>query len=173
MIGKRVFSAKVTLCGVSGTIDKESAFEAIYHEIEHIYQQIKMASPFGNDKIYMKMRTDMGSTNDMRRNAANFFYTCIKSEQEGFVNGLYGYLMSLLAPCIENEYEKSDCYQKYVEMTELYKKIFNNEEGVKIAKEYGLTPTKAKKCIKNFLLRICRCIIKVREDKVKYQGLRY
>ena len=165
----------INVFAISGTIVKEKAMETIQHEIEHIFQQIQMGKGFGNDSMYIKIKSDMESNDENRSKIGKLFYYTLKSEQEGFNNGLYAYLMDINQPYSENLLVQSESWKNYTFMKETFNELQNNIEMKNIFNEYfvnyGIKLNDIKKEINNYLHRIGKTIIKVQQDKFK-QGWR-
>lgn len=168
---KRWVLMNVNLNGYSGIIDKPNAMDVISHELEHIYQQIKIGSQF-TEKFYNKIRVALNSQDKNVYKAAKLIYGCIKSEQEGFCNGLYSYLMAEPVIDICDKVQNSDCYRLYKEIENIYNESISNKKLLGYILEYGYSINEIKKKIKIFKWRIGRILAKVEEDKVKYQGWR-
>ena len=75
---------------ISGTIQKNALMDTIQHEVEHLYQQIMMGKEFGDEGIGV-ITNSLSSKNKFVKTVALFLYMSLKSEQEGFANGLYAY----------------------------------------------------------------------------------
>ena len=171
----KLYFCFINVYAISGNIVKEKAMETIQHEIEHIFQQVKMGKGFENDSMYAKIKDDMESGNESRSKIGKMIYYTLKSEQEGFNNGLYAYLMDINQPYSDTLLNNSEVWQIYLFLKETFKEINNNLEMKNIFNEYfcnyGITLKSIEKEINNFLHRIGRTIIKVQQDKIK-QGWR-
>lgn len=165
----------INVFAISGTIVKEKAMETIQHEIEHIYQQIQMGKGFGSDSLYIKIKTDMESSDEDRNKIGKLFYYTLKYEQEGFCNGLYAYLMDVNQPYSDNLLIKTESWENYLFLKQTFNELKNNTALKTIFNEYflnyGITIKDIEKEINNYLHRIGRVIIKVKKDKIK-QGWR-
>ena len=171
-ISKNFIYCHVEILSLCGFINKKLALSTIQHELEHIYQQILSNKRIpSNDVRYAKMRSDMMSNNIDRHNVARLVYICYKSEQEGFINGMYAWCMADDARTKPYDYtsiSKSPAGKIYVEAKELFSKLVKNKEMILILKEeYGLTVSDVEKYIQKFLKKIGRVIIKVNNDKTK------
>lgn len=164
-LGKNRYLMFIELFGVSGTINKENAMDVIQHEVEHIYQQYKAKKPFGDNAFYAKIKTNLESNNDDKRMVARLIYGCVLSEQEGYLNGLYSYLMALWRPYNFGDVQNSDCWQLYNEMLSCYDKLKNNPELTQYLSEYNLSMKKIESNINRFINKIGRVVCKVKKDK--------
>lgn len=174
-VSNKLFLCFINVFAVCGTLNKEKAMETIQHEIEHIFQQIRMGRSFGGDSIYVKIKTDMDSGDENRSKVARLLYYTLKSEQEGFNNGLYAFLMDTPEPYSEDLLKKSETWGNYVFSRNTLKEIKDNQDLKLIFNEYfnnyGVTISNIEIELNNFLHRIGRTIIKVKQDKLK-QGWR-
>lgn len=169
---KYLFMGLVVPC-ISGTILKEEVKDTIQHELEHLYQQIIMGKPFSNNKIYNMIKTNRNNKeNDVIRNAAQLAYGCIKSEQDGYINGLYSYLMSIPSLFSFSILKKSPVWKLYEEMNNIYEKYKDTPEFLLELKKYKLTHKKIEKSLGNFVRKIGRVVAKVKNDKYEKQGWR-
>ena len=155
---------------VSGTIVKEETMDTIQHELEHIFQQKMFGNSFSDTRKYAKIISNMHSESEDERKIANMLYGCIKSEQEGFVNGLYAYLMALPEIFSMESLKKTPCWELYESMYKTYEEF--NQDGTleQMLKPYGYSRKKVKTAIENFLRRIGRVVAKVKKDKYGKQG---
>lgn len=174
-LSSNVYLCFINVYAVCGTLDKTTAMETIQHEIEHIYQQIKMGTGFGSDSLYAKIKDDMISADINRQKIGKLFYYTLKSEQEGFNNGFYAFLMDSMEPYSEELVKKSEAWEIYVFMKETLHELQKNDGMKNIFTEYfnsfGITAKRLEKEINNFLHRIGRTAIKAKQDKIK-QGWR-
>ena len=167
-LGKYWVICEINLYGVSGVINKQRTVEVIQHELEHIYQEFRTQKTIPNNMFYAKMRTDMESSNENRRKIGRLIYGCLKSEQEGFINGLYSYCMVDNFQTPPDDYsniKNSEAWKLYSEIVDVYKELQNNSEMLNILKEYKWSIKKIEKHIDNFIKRIGRVLIKVNNDK--------
>ena len=173
---EKLYFCFINVFAISGTINKEKAMETIQHEIEHIYQQIKMGNGFGSDSLYVKLKNDMESSDENRVKISKMIYYTIKSEQEAFVNGLYAYFMDLNEPYSEERLKKSETWNNYIFLKKVLSELEHNDEMKAIFNEYfcefGITVKDMERETNNFLHRIGRAIIKIQNDKIK-QGYRF
>ena len=160
----------INVFAISGTIVKEKAMETIQHEMEHIYQQIQMGKGFGGESLYVKIKTDMESSDEGRNKIGKLFYYTLKYEQEGFCNGLYGYLMDINQPYSDDLLMKTESWQNYTFLKQTFNELKDNDTLKSIFNEYftnfGITIKDIEKEINNYLHRIGRVIIKVKKDKI-------
>lgn len=167
-LGKYWVICTVNLFGVNGTVNKQRAVEVIQHELEHIYQEFSSQKRIPNDMFYAKMRTDMESPDENRRKIGRLIYGCLKSEQEGFVNGLYSYCMVdkfQYPPYDYSMIKESEAWKLYSEIVDIYKEIKTNVHLLSILREYKWSVRKVEKHINTFIKRISRVLVKVNNDK--------
>ena len=167
IVNKNTSFVFINIYAISGTIVKEKAMETIQHEVEHIFQHIQMGKEFSGENLYAKIKTDIMQNNDV----GLLMYYCLKNEQEAFSNGLYAFLMDKPEPYSEDLLKTSETYSIYAKMKEIFNNIKNGELTIKDYEKYGVTFKTIEKSINNFLHRIGKVIIKVKEDKIK-QGFR-
>lgn len=169
-IGRYRAICNIDLYGVSGTIRKEKAVETIQHELEHIFQEFRADASIPNGDFYAKMRNDLESNDENRRKIGRLIYGCLKSEQEGYINGLYSYCMVddfITPPYNYSNIVDSDAGKLYVEISDILKELRNDINLQNILKEYGWSIKKVETHIINFIHRIGRVLIKVNNDKIK------
>lgn len=169
-LDKRFIMCTVNFYALNGSACKQKALETIQHEIEHVFQEIKADKRIPNSNFYAKMRTDMESQDEVRRKVARLIYGCLKSEQEGFVNGLYSFCMVddfTAGPYTYNNIDGSEAYKLYDELKKNFFELRKNPEMQKILSEYKWTVDDVGKKMKNFIHRIGRVLIKVNNDKNK------
>ena len=168
-LGKYHVICNINFYGINGSIVKNKTIELIQHELEHILQEFRSQKTIPNNKFYAKMRGDMESPNEKRRKIGRLIYGCIKSEQEGFVNGLYSFCMvddNDAPPYDYNNIKNSEAGKLYNEISSIFDELKTDEEMCDILKEYKWSINKVKKNIENFSKRIGRVLIKVNKDKL-------
>ena len=101
------------------------------------------------------------------------FYACIKSEQDGFINGLYSYLMLQPWYYDEGHLHNSGAWKLYSESVETYLKYNNMPAFKDELKQYKLTQNKVCKMLNSFVRKIGKVVIKVKHDKISKQGYRF
>lgn len=160
----------LNLYQISGQIDNGVALDMIHHEVEHMFQQIKMGKTFGGTENNAMALSKMSSEDDIERSCAVIVYMSQKSEQEAFTNGLYGYLLSNYAykDNIRDLVDKSTAMEKVKQLRNAVDIISNAEGGEKECMLYGINRNKmiaqGKKAIESMLRRIGRVIIKYHTD---------
>ena len=136
MVSKNLFFCFLNIYGISGTIAKDKAIETIQHEIEHIFQQKQMGKRFGNENMYAKIKSDFDSDDEDRSKVGLLLYYSLKSEQEGFVNGLYAYLMDKNEPYNDELIFSSETWVIYLRMKEIYAELLENNNMKLVFNEY-------------------------------------
>lgn len=173
-IGDKFILFDINVCGVQNKIYEKELMQVVQHELEHVFQQIKSKKQIPNNMFYAKIRTDMESQDENRRKIGRLIYGCLKSEQEGFVNGLYSFCMgdnNMIPPYSYDNIEESEAGKLYVEITDIFEELQKNERMKQILKEYKWSLKKIERNIRNFLQRIARVLVKVNNDKTQ-QGWR-
>lgn len=169
------FSDKHIMCtiqfyGISGNINKQMLKSTIQHELEHIYEQKNRKKMFSDNEYYSQIKTLMDSSDENKYKIGRLLYSCIESEQNGFSNALYAYLMDIM----DKEYSNEDLYESpiwkiYTETKQIFEELKNNIEMRLIAKNLlgDLYFLKIEKAINNFIRKIGKVVIKVKQDKIK------
>lgn len=164
---------RVQICAISGTIQKDLALDTIQHEIEHVYQQSLMQKEFGGSSIYASIKTDMQSKDSNIAKAGRLMYGCVKSEQEGYANGLYSFLMAQHTPRAEDSLKNSPAWVLYEEMKSILSDVKKDQELETYLKtKYNITTKEIEYKINKFLRRIARVVIKANYDKISKQNWR-
>lgn len=158
---------------ISGTIIKNEVLDTIQHEFEHIYQQYLIGDNFSDSFAYSKVITNLNSNDEFTSKVARLIYGCTKNEQDGYVNGMYAYMMALPEFFTYDAMKKTPCYKVYDEMVNIYNDFENNENFEKELKKYKLNKNLIKKSIYNFGKKIARVAAKIKKDKIIKQGFRF
>jgi len=158
---------------VSGTIIKTEVMDTIQHEFEHIYQQYLIGGNFPDSSVYSKVITNMSDNNDFISKVAKLVYGCTKNEQDGYINGMYAYVMALPEVFTYDNLKKTPCYKIYNEIVDIYNELSDNENFEKELKKYNLTKNLILKNINNFGRKIARTYAKIQKDKIIKQGFRF
>lgn len=173
LMSKNSILAGLVIPCISGTILKSEIMDTIQHELEHCYQQLLMGKRFSGEMEYARMRTNMECNDEFKRDIANMFYACIKSEQDGFINGLYSYLMLQPWYYDEGHLHNSEAWKLYSKSVETYLKYNNMPAFKDELKQYKLTQNKVCKMLNSFVRKIGKVVIKVKHDKISKQGYRF
>lgn len=173
-IDKRLSLVNVQVCAVNGSIVKDITVDTVQHELEHIYQQLKMGREFGGSLKYARIKNDMQYPNEsIQKKASILVYGCFKSEQEGYANGLYSFLMSKMGADVDSYVYESPAWKLYKTMRNIFEELkINSELYTYICKKYNLNMLKIERCLNNFLHRIARIVLKARYDKYAKQNWR-
>lgn len=169
-LGKYRVICNVNFYGISGTIVKNKAIEVIQHELEHILQEFRSQKTIPNNSFYAKMRNDMESSDANRQKIGRLIYGCLKSEQEGFINGLYSFCMvddNTTPPYDYSNIKNSEAGKLYIEIVSIFDELKTDQQLQNILKEYKWSVKKVEKHIENFIKRIGRVLIKVNKDKLE------
>lgn len=171
-VSKKLFFLWLTIPMVSGNVVGQDVRDSIQHELEHIFQQRMFGKPFSDAKRYARIRVSLESENENERKAARLMYACLKSEQEGFCNGMYSYLMSLPEPLSMRGIMKTPAWKTYKEACDIFGEATDNEELKNEVEKYGLKLKAVKRLLDNFVRRIGRVVAKVKTDKYRKQNWR-
>lgn len=174
----------LNVLSISGKIDNNKLFDTLFHELEHMYQEIQAKHLLPTSKYYSRAISDLNSKDKIIKNIAKCVYFSFKFEQDGFINGLYGELMSLdnKIPIVSFEtLRTTTCYQTYLEYNKSLDYIIKNRNNTNIEhilKQYGYKDTekfiiKNKKLLKEFLKKIGKVIIKYCDDLRNDVGMTY
>lgn len=166
----------LNIFSICGTIQTDKAMETIQHEVEHIYQTLMMGKNFGGEMMYAKIKAHLESADEKENKVGEMMYLSLKSEQEGFANGLYAYMMDRLEPYSNDLLIQCETWKKFQLLKKYVSELETDNELKKIFSEYfenfGVTINDLKQSIKNFSSRIGKVIVKVQNDKIK-QGWRF
>ena len=102
-VNDRLSLINLTFYMVNGTLDKENKselFDTMYHEVSHIYQQLKMNKHYGFNSDYNTAFNRIESSIPVEYYVALVIYMFNSDEQIAYINGLYGFL--------SNEFSKTD-----------------------------------------------------------------
>jgi hypothetical protein len=157
---------------ISGTVIKCEVVDTIQHEFEHIYQQYLIGGPFPDSKVYSSILTNMNSNEKFVSDIARMVYGCTKNEQDGYVNGMYAYMMAVPEIFSYEAMKKTPCYKVYNEILTIYENFKNDENFEKELKKYKLSKNTIKKSLDNFGRKIARVSAKIKKDKFEKQGFR-
>ena len=177
---KRFFWVTINCYGISGSIVFENLCDTVQHELSHVYQAIagnKRISTF--DGIYTKARTFLGSSDIGLRSIAEVVYFSYCYEQDGFINGLYGELMSKGVPSPRwSDLKDTGFYSDLIRFLNAVEYVSENEAALSnvCRKEFGLNIRKvvengkiAERWIKE---KIGKVLIKIRMD-YEEEGVRF
>lgn len=84
---------KFTVLVIDRQIISKTLYDTVQHECEHFFQELKIKKSFNiTGSLYNFAVGNLGSPNEQLFVLSNIIYLSRKFEQEGFANGLYGYL---------------------------------------------------------------------------------
>lgn len=171
-INKRLSLMGLIIPCISGTIVKKDAMDSIQHELEHLYQQIMMGKIFKDSYKYANIKTNRNSNDEIVRKTAELVYGCIKSEQDGFINGLYAYLMAMPKMVSWETLKETPAWKLYSNIVETYNLYKDHPLFITELKKYKVNQNNIFKAINNFIKKIGRTYNKVLNDKMEKQGWR-
>lgn len=171
--GDRYNIIKIFCYSLSGALDRASAMNTIQHEVEHIYQGLKGSKNITQfNSLYTKAIQELNrNTNIENKILSNVIYLSYKFEDDGYINGLYGFLMEKEElPTFEN-IKQTPVYKLLLQFREQLNIIIRNKENYNLLafNTYGITISsifkKARNAEKYLINRIGKIIIKVTKDK--------
>lgn len=171
-VSDKLFFMGLTIPMISGQIVKSNVIDTIQHELSHLFEQKMMGKKYSDSNIYSFIKTNMESRNVIVSKTAQLMYGCIKSEQDSYVNGLYAYLMAKPEMPSMEIIKKSECWILYEKMCSIYNEFCDEQDFIKELKKYKMTPEKVMKLCDNFIKKIGKVLVKVKQDKYKKQGFR-
>lgn len=123
----------ITVFAISDNIETRTIEDTIMHEIEHLYQHIKSNGDLLKnikDKIayHNSSINKQNSNNNAIRAIGDVFYFSKKFEQDGQINGAYGYMMKIYK---ENTIPPSLSYKK----TEAYSVLIKLNNDIQYCKK--------------------------------------
>lgn len=147
--------------------------DTIYHELEHFMQTNLMGHNFGSEELYTMAKTNLYSANETERALAQIIYASSPSEQDAFINGMYGSLKNSSFLDIDDEIKKSEAYAWYKNLCKSYLLIKNSDikENV-FKKNQAWFIAIAKKGIKRYEKKLARAIYKLKKDMQIREGYR-
>lgn len=176
LYGGDVIMITVPVVFVDGVLDTRKLYDDMQHEASHIYQQ-ECAGQTYKESEYNFATKFLYSSNEYEKQLARIVYLCHPTEQDAFVNGLYGYVMQALKQHklpinkdkisayqeLKNLYAAYDFVQRNRDTNEMAQAIKNlQQNGVnwKIKKYLQ----RASEGIKEFERKIFRVLLKCQND---------
>lgn len=163
----------INAVSVKGRLHASQTRDGIQHELEHIYQQVMSGERFNDSSAYAEIVTMMHFGDRFEQKVGRLLYGCVRSEQDGFVNGMYAYLMSIPGPFRLDVMKDTECARLYDEMVSVYSEIGDTGEFNEAIRKFGYTSNMVGKKIRAFAKKIARVVSKVQKDKMAKQGLRF
>ena len=121
---------------VSGKIDVRKFFDDLQHELEHIFQQDCIGTAYKNPYLSAHVNSNIYSPDEYKRVPARILYYGNPIEQDAFVNGLYGYVMSSLKNgLLPVEKNKIEAFIAYRELCKAYKFLLDNRNNEEFLRE--------------------------------------
>lgn len=163
---------------VDGKMDMLKFSDDLQHEANHIYQQLRSGEQYKVSE-YEFAKDYLYSGNVCERCLATIIYLCNPTEQDSFVNGMYGYVMKALDK-VEYPIDKSNI-SAYAELQNLYKAydflqrnrdVDEMKTAIEKFNAKGITwnvkkyLTRASEGIKEFERKIKRTLTKCEKDAV-------
>lgn len=159
---------------ISGTFQRDEALNTIQHEIEHIFQGLRgSASILTFDKLYNIAVKNLNNDDRKIATLADLIYLSYRFEIDGFLNGLYGFLMTQENLPDFSTLKKSETYKRYLRFQKIKNTVIKNRNTYeKIATM--IFGTNLNRIIKNavrsekyFFNRLGKVLIKVQKDKAE------
>ena len=166
---------------VSGKIDIRKFFDDLQHEIEHIFQQDCIGVAYKNPYLSAHVNSNIYSPEEYKRVPARILYYGNPIEQDAFVNGLYGYVMtSLKNGLLPVEKNKIEAFIAYRELCNAYKYLLDNRNNEDFLREiqrnyhtenfhytYHRLKERGREAISEFEKKISRVLQKCQDDAAK------
>lgn len=149
---------RITIFAISGNIISNTLNDTVFHELEHLFQQIKSNALLSDDDFYKLVARNLNNKNEAINIASKILYISFKKEQEAFANGFYGFLTKNKP----NPYEMddilkyTDIYSHVVHLRKHYNTLINTNDELFEELVQNVYPT----LTKNKLLKICKYSIK-------------
>ena len=127
---------------INGKLDYTETLNSIYHEVEHIFQQIKQNKSFGNEKDNSKYsKVDIPPTNKYEQFVWTVKYLSFRYEIDGEINGLYGSLNG----CVEKGETPKNKHGilGIIKESDIFKKMNVIKDGLSLIKTNPKEITKA------------------------------
>ena len=161
---------------VGGKLDDRKLYDDLQHEVSHIFQQYSAGDNY-KETVYNYAIDSLYSPNECEKVLARIIYLCNPTEQDAFVNGMYGYVMKSLANHIypvdkskisayqelQNLYKAYDFLQKNRD-TETMKNAISTLQNKHV--NWGIKKylSRASEGIKEFESKILRTLLKCQKD---------
>lgn len=173
MVNDKMAFMFLDVVATSGSIDTKNLMDGIQHELEHIYQQTMIGDMFSDSETYPIIITMMNSNDEFKSKVGRLLYGCVRSEQDGFINGIYAYMMSVPEYFKFETLEQTEGYKLYREMVSIYNELGDTKEFADEIRNFGYTKMKVLNRIIDFQKKIARVVAKVQKDKIEKQGFRF
>lgn len=149
---------RITIFAISGDIISNTLNNTVFHELEHLFQQIKSNALLSDDNFYKLVASNLNNKNEAIRISSKILYISFKKEQEAFANGFYGFLAENKPSLYEMDdiLKYSDIYNQVVHLRKHYNTLINTNDELFESLVKNVYPT----LTKNKLLKICRYSIK-------------
>ena len=151
-------------------------YDDLQHEVSHIYQQIRSGHNY-NPTEYEYSNKFLYSENQFENVLARIIYLCHPTEQDAYVNGLYGSVMHALSKgAFPLDKENFSAYIELQNLYKYYKTIIENKDNpqlmaaIKTLNTHGIKWNYKKyvnRCsegIKEFERKIKRTLMKCEKD---------
>lgn len=176
---------RFNICAIDGKIDEPKVFEMVQHELNHYFEHLRKGmTDFRNPDNYQtaiknlrlpKSPTEIDDVFILRQRIALVFYLSYKSEQRGFINGSYRYIMRSLE--IGNKFNdaiKGTVLYDYVDKINSIGKLLSKVDGNTISQllfPYKVNYSRFQKIIqrtqRDLLWRMGRMMSKALDDIAK------
>lgn len=131
----------IRIFSYNGSFNKQGVFEAIQHELSHLFERKQRGKPYQNLKNYQIATKKMeelssnpnldDSLSEMEGIVATIIYFSHSFEQRAFVNGAYQYLMQYGTKTMDfdNAVKETELYRRIDELKKSYEKIKKTPEN--------------------------------------------
>lgn len=172
-------SITITIISVAGDIDSNSLHDSIYHELEHMYQLQKRGKEFITDKdniyYYAHILMNKLPIHSYGYMIATCLYLSEAFEQDAYVNGMYGTVMSRVKNFwdINKEFQKTNAYQGLQNFEQYLEVLKSSKEDIvqtlnKYFYEYNITYDNMipyfENRLKRFKTKVGKVLTKMQED---------
>ncbi|MBP5722038.1 MAG: hypothetical protein J6X18_00440 [Bacteroidales bacterium] len=161
---------------VDGVLDTRKLYDDMQHEASHIYQQECSGHTY-KESEYNFATKSLYSSNECEKQLARIVYLCHPTEQDAFVNGLYGYVIQALKQHkLPIDKDKISAYQELKNLYAAYDFVQRNRDtdamaqAIKNMQQNGVNwkikkyLQRASEGIKEFERKIFRVLMKCQND---------
>ena len=165
---------------VNGVLDTKKLYDDMQHESSHIYQQECAGQTYKENENNYATKF-LYSSNECERQLSRIVYLCHPTEQDAYVNGLYGYVMQALKKHeLPIDKDKISAYQELKNLYAAYDFVQKNrdsepmKQALKNMRQNGVDWRigkylhRASEGIKEFERKIFRVLWKCQKDSAMF-----
>lgn len=145
--------------------------DGVHHEINHIFQQVRITDAYKDFNKYNKYTNDLNHKDENIRAVSNLLYLTNEHEVDSFMNGMYGEVMNSYKnySSVDEAIYDSTGFKKLKEMEQYYNYAVNNRDKIKSAvKKYDFMLAefykKIEKNAKRFKVKFGKTVMKIKDD---------